>query len=104
MRNVLAENQPTPEEQEEQELRRIAPHKLDPDAIPGRPFREKKTAEYRALTREETRKLMEASNRPIENDPKPTPKYDTYTFEEVQALIAGNYHPEMFKHKRKKKG
>jgi hypothetical protein len=47
---------------------------------------------------------MEASNRPIENDPKPTPKYDTYTFEEVQALIAGNYHPEMFKHKRKKKG
>lgn len=106
MRNVLAENQPTPEEQEESELRRIAPHKFDPDAILESriPRTGRKKVTYKTLTREETRKLIEASNKPIENEPRPKPKYDTYTFEEVQALLAGNYHPDMFKRKRKKKG
>lgn len=105
MQNVLDENKPTVDEQEEQELRRIAPQKFNPDAILGVcPCANKKT-EYRTLTREETRKLLEASNKPIQQEPSEPSriKHKTWTREEVQALIAGDYDPADFKRKKTRK-
>ena len=103
MKAVLSEIQPTQEQVEEKELREMAPEKFEPHPL-LKPQVPKGQVRYRTLTREETQKLIEQSNKPIQSEPKPAPKhYDTYLPEEVQALIEGTYHPNKFKHLRKKK-
>ena len=105
MKNVLAESPNIKRDQEEEELRKIAPQKFNPGVENILPRRKNKRTEYRTLTPEETRKLLEASEKPIKQEKKAKKEYDTWTLEEVAALIAGTYDPKNFKRKKKvKKG
>lgn len=102
MTAVIEERQPTEREQEELELRELAPEKFEPfiPQIDRPPVRE---VTYRHITREECAWLLAQSNKPIEKEPAPKPNnnYRTYTREEVQALLRGDYDPENFKKHRK---
>ena len=100
--------------EEEEELMELAPEKFN--SAPIRPpslkereeqevFRPKSSSsQYRNPTREEVQWLLEQSKKPVENPDPPPPRkdYDTYTMEEVAALLRGDYNPEHFKHLRKK--
>lgn len=105
MQNVLSDNQPTTKEQEErEELKRVAPYKLDPDFD----FRARKRATreitYEMVTKEEARRLVEASERIISHDYEfHHREYDTYTPEEVAELMGCEYQPTKFKRRRRKK-
>ena len=97
MLNILADTQPTKEEIAEKELKRIAPQKFDPD-IEIKLLRKTKKITYRELTREEARKLVEASSIPVVSEiSHHQAEYSTYTHEEVQALMDCNYDPHEFK-------
>lgn len=100
MTDVINERQPTEREQEELELRELAPEKFEP-YIPQveHPRRE---VTYRNPTREEVAWLLAQSNKPIEQEPVPEKKdYPTYTREEVAALLRGDYDPANFKKRAK---
>lgn len=58
---------------------------------------------YSVLTREQTRALFEKSEKEVEEKPKPKQEHDTYSMEEVAALIQGDYHPDKFRYKKRKK-
>lgn len=64
----------------------------------------KKKVEYTTLTREQTAWLVEQSEKPI-NAPlkKDSTKYRTYSMEETAALIKGDYHPDKFRYKKRKR-
>lgn len=95
MTAVLEERQPTEREQEELELRELAPEKFEPfiPQIDRPPARE---VSYRPMTREECAWLLAQSNKPIEKEPAAETNYNykTYTREEVQALLRGDYDPQ----------
>jgi len=64
----------------------------------------KSSIKYGILTREETRKLVEASDEPvIVEERAPQLPGRGYAAEEVQSLIRGDYHPSKFKYLHKKK-
>ena len=65
----------------------------------------KKKVHYKTLTREETRKLIEMSNKPIETKKAEPSKvqHRHWTREEVAALVRGDYHPDKFKYLNRKK-
>ncbi len=101
MKNILNENQPTAAEQEEEELRRVAPEKFDIDTALESGPRKVKKVHYKTLTEEETRELMKADNTPVKQEPNPPAReYGTYTEEETRALMACDYNPADFMHKK----
>ncbi len=95
MTAVLEERQPTEREQEELELRELAPEKFEP-FIPQIDRPQAREISYRPMTREECAWLLAQSNKPIEKEPpvETNKTYRTYTQEEVQALLRGDYDPQ----------
>lgn len=61
-----------------------------------------KTEMVPMLDEAEIRMLVQESNRPVEeNNPAAFNwDYPTYSFEEVAALLANNYHPSMFRRRK----
>ncbi len=109
MSNVLKENKPTAEEVEEEELRRVAPQKLDPVAKKDPLTLVNKKIKSKALTREEAYRLVLASDPPVEQDYSPpsfiSGKHEMWSQEEVQAIVIGNYnHTHFQRRKNYKKG
>lgn len=99
--------QETQFEEDEEELKKIAPQKFEPEHY-FKEFKTKKTKKKQddTYTLEEMGALVAASNKPLVESNKVVDKkidYDTYTLEEMAALVAGNYHPERFKRRRRRK-
>lgn len=83
MVNILDENPSTAGEHEEEELRDMAPEKFNPDAvlgIPPKPNKKKKSTKQEPTP--------------------PTKRYNTWTPEEVRALMESNYDPTDFPRKK----
>jgi len=96
MKDIIAERQPTEAEQEELELREIAPEKFEPP-IPAllRPDNTQSThkIKYTTYTREQITWLFAQSEKSVQQEPikEFNTNYKTYTPEEVAALIKGDY-------------
>lgn len=107
MKDVISERQPTEKEQEELELREIAPEKFEPPVPallrpPHLQGKQNRELRYESPTREQVAWLLEQSKKPIKSEEpikKSNTNYRTYTREEVAALLNGTYNPENFKKK-----
>lgn len=99
MRAIIDERQLTPAQEEEMELREVAPEKFEPEFDPELEFKiNKKAADpvktdgMRPYTREEVARLLAASNAPIEPTPAaPRKEYETLSREQVQALMTEHF-------------
>lgn len=96
MEAVLKERQLSPSQEEELELREVAPEKFGPEfdaefqfKLNQRAADTKKQETYRHYTREEVNALIAASKAPVEKPPvlERTSEYSTYTREQVQVLL-----------------
>lgn len=97
MESIIKERQLTPEQEEEKNLREIAPEKFEPVFDPEFEFKvNKKSSDnveefrYRAPTREEVARLLTAYTAPKEipiTTPTMSRTYDTYTLEQVQEFM-----------------
>lgn len=104
---VINEKQLTEEEAALVELEELAPEKFNPDIqfkVNKEKSNVKRDIRYRNLTREETAVLIAASSITIKAPPLLSPilDYPTYTREDVQALMRGDY--DGYKHLDKKRG
>lgn len=98
MDSILKERQLTPAQEEEIELREMAPEKYEPefDAEFEIPLRKKvaapKKSGYRTYTREEVAELIAASNAPFERfEPMERIEYPTLPREEAERLVREHY-------------
>lgn len=99
MNAIIKERQLTPEQEEELELKEVAPEKFEPEFDAELEFKVNKKASdrykpmsYRPMTREECAALIAASNAPVEPFPVPERReYPTYTREQVQELMREHF-------------
>lgn len=102
MKAVLAERHIRKEPTEEE----LYPEKYGNDPNPKQEVwcPGNRNVEYKPLTREQAAWLVEQSEKPIQKDEsKPKKEYKTYSMEEVAALMKGDYHPDKFRYKCKKR-
>ena len=87
---------------EDEKLAIEVPEKIYPEKTYSREVRSSNLVEI--LDPNEASYLIEQIRQSIAEAPLdkvPDTSYETYSFEEVAALIANNYHPSMFKRRRK---
>jgi hypothetical protein len=92
---VLNERQLSPLQEEENELKELAPEKFDPTVsfkVNQDVSDRKKPISYRSITKEECIALMAASKAPCEKEvPTPMVDYPTYTRAQVEEMMARHY-------------
>ena len=109
MNAIIKERQLTPEQEEELELKEVAPEKFEPEFDPDFEFKVNKKASdrykpmtYRPLTREECAALIAASNAPYEPEPVlDRVEYPTLPREEAERLVREHY--EYLENEKKRK-
>ena len=98
LKDIVTERK-SKQQEEYEELLNEVPEKLFPNEVN---FKQKSNVKVTSvIDPDEIRGLIEATQRPLEDVVKKLdPAYSTYSFEEVAAILAGNYHPSMFKYRK----
>jgi hypothetical protein len=95
MQSIIDQRQITEFQKEQLELEKVAPQKFDPEIefpIQKKLMGDFKQGKYKAMTLEETQKLLALDVKSVEEKPKThNPNYTTYSREEVEKMIKEHF-------------